>query len=755
MTISPIKRKMELLAPGGDVDAIKAAIVAGADAVYCGLGNYNARNRATNIELEDLSRILRLAHKHGCKIFLTLNIVIVESEFKALIRLLNKLVNRGLDGVIVQDLGLFYLLTNHFKSFKIHASTQLTTHNEGQIKFLSKLRAVRVNLSRELNIKEIDALTSIAHKQDISTEVFVHGSNCISFSGICYFSSVLDGKSGNRGRCSQPCRDRYVTTSEGNNFPLNLKDNSAYSYLREIAAAGVDAIKIEGRVKKFHYVYTVVSFWRKKLDTFYRDNRLDSDNRDLCKVFNRDFTHSFLQGDICKDMYIDNPRDNSALHLAEKSIDSTEESIKKYKKEIYDARTEIMTHAQAGIDRLCMGKTPLSLSVSGQSGTLLKVSVTTLDTSFTVFSEVELIPINRKTAHSLDYEKLRDIFEPLNSGEYFIEHLEVKKLPPDQYLPFKELNAIIKKILFVLNGSNEYHPPVDLPPLKRRERERIKPVLSVLISSVEDVSLCKETSAHTFFQLPSCFKKDTSEFISIFLKNRKLIPWFPSVLIGKDYTAAVDILQKVQPDLIVTNNTGIAHEACKRGIAWIAGPHLNIVNSFSLICLKEEFNCCGAFISHELSRNQIKNIVRPESFKLYYSIYHPIVLLTSRQCLIHQVEGCEKERIDEDCIHCCTRSAIITNLKNMPLLIEKSRGDYHCIYHHHNFLNTDIVTDVPDLFSSFCVDLREIKTETEVLIGRSEIVKIFERFLDGDSDAEKELRENIYPSTNSQYKKGI
>ncbi|MCD6294041.1 MAG: U32 family peptidase, partial [Deltaproteobacteria bacterium] len=223
-----MKRKFELLAPGGDIDAIKAAIVAGADAIYCGLNKFNARDRATNIDLEDLNGILNLAHRNNCKVFLTLNIIIVESEIPTLINLLNKLINTRIDGVIVQDLGLFYLLSKYFKDLKIHASTQITTHNEGQIHFLSKLNVTQVNLSRELNINEIKALTLIGYQDGILTEIFVHGSYCISFSGICYMSSVLGGKSGNRGRCSQPCRDRYLTTPEGKNFPLNLKDNSAY-----------------------------------------------------------------------------------------------------------------------------------------------------------------------------------------------------------------------------------------------------------------------------------------------------------------------------------------------------------------------------------------------------------------------------------------------------------------------------------------------------------------------------------------------
>ena len=132
-------KKIELLAPGGDVDAIKAAIVAGANAVYCGLDTFNARNRAANLSFDDLTGIVKLAHKYDCEIFLTLNVVILEHELTGMIKLLNKLVNSGIDGIIVQDLGLFNLVKKHFPSLDIHASTQLTTHNEGQVKFLAKI----------------------------------------------------------------------------------------------------------------------------------------------------------------------------------------------------------------------------------------------------------------------------------------------------------------------------------------------------------------------------------------------------------------------------------------------------------------------------------------------------------------------------------------------------------------------------------------------------------------------------------------
>ncbi|MBT4410924.1 MAG: U32 family peptidase, partial [Bacteroidetes bacterium] len=283
-----MNKKIELLAPGGNVDSIKAAIVAGADAIYCGLMKFNARNRAANISFDELQGLLRLAHQNNCQIFLTLNILILESEIPDLIRLLNRLVNTSIDGVIVQDLGLLYILSHHYKGLIIHASTQLTTHNEGQLKFLNELAVTRVNLSRELNLNEIKKLTYLGHELGMNTEVFVHGSYCISFSGICYMSSVIAGKSGNRGACSQPCRDPYETTAAGRRYPLNLKDNSAYYDLKELAGTGVSSLKIEGRIKDFEYVYTVVNAWRKQIDNYESGKKLSTDNSELYKVFNRD-----------------------------------------------------------------------------------------------------------------------------------------------------------------------------------------------------------------------------------------------------------------------------------------------------------------------------------------------------------------------------------------------------------------------------------------------------------------------------------
>ena len=764
-----MKKEIELLAPGGDVDSIKAAIIAGANAIYCGLDRFNARSQAKNISLDDLNGILRLAHKNDCEVFLTLNIIIIEREIPALISLLNKLVNTSLDGIIIQDLGVFYLLNKYFPTLNIHASTQMTTHNEGQIKFLSKLNASRVNLSRELTLAEITALTSAAHENNVLTEVFVHGSNCISFSGLCYMSSVTGGNSGNRGQCSQPCRDEYLTTAEGKNFPLNIKDNSAFSDINALVDAGVDSVKIEGRIKKYHYVHTVVETWRKQLDSFYAQEKLSGDNSNLRNVFNRDFSNSFLKGDISRDIFIDSPRDNSAIHRAEVNFSAdvtfdpkvkfevTAENLSIAKQELYDIKTEIISNVDEEIQQLNIDKAPLSITLYGKVGELLKISIKTPETSFDVFSDSKLVSIDITKGNSgcIDKELLLKRFKALNDTEYFIDKLDLDGFNQELFIPFKELTLIRNKIFFKLNGSRDLVAHIDVPVLEKKSDEKITPSLSLLISSEKDLHLCDETSADIYFQIPNHFKKKLSDLIELFKNNKKLIPWFPAVLIGENYEAAVELLQQVQPEQIITNNTGIAYAAYEQGISWIAGPYMNLVNSFGLLCLKENFNCDGAFISNEINQSQIKKITKPNNFKLIYSISHPIVLMTTIACMFHQVSGCKKNIVDDKCIQRCEKSSSITNLKDVSYYIDKEKGGYHTVYNETNFLNTDIISDIPNIFSNFFIDLRDIKTGTEIDVDKTELVKLFESHLKGDIESMNELQQNIHPSTNTQYRRGI
>ncbi len=759
-----MNKQIELLAPGGDVEAIKGAIVAGANAVYCGLDVFNARNRATNLSFDELCGVLRLAHQHDCEVFLTLNVVILEQELPSLIKLLNKLVNSGLDGIIVQDLGTFNLVKKYFPSLDLHASTQLTTHNEGQIQFLSKIGASRVNLSRELNLDEVKSLTRFAHDHDVLTEVFVHGSLCIAFSGQCYSSSVSVGNSGNRGRCSQACRDEYETTATGNNFPLNLKDNSAYFDLPELVDAGVDSLKIEGRIKGAHYVYTVVDSWRKQMDKFEQTGRLLEDDSNLHKVFNRDFTNSFLKGDLTKDMFIDNPRDHSVEHAVTKSQAVSIVHIHKAKQDLYEDKNKIGDELADKIKGLNIDKQQLNLVFSGQVGEplVLTIQVKTAngqDETTHVIESAE--PLKNPTQSTLDTNAIKKRFKGFNKARYTIEAIDFSRLADNISLPFKELARLKNKAAFLLNDSVELVGDVNVPALlnhpKVEEGSSIdkKPSMSILIADEKDLHLCEVTEADIYFKLPESFKKGCTKYIDLFLQNPRLIPWFPAVLIGKDYQEAVNVLKHVRPKRIVTNNTGIAYKAFEMGIDWVAGPFLNTTNSYALLTLQETLNCSGAFISNEINRMQIKNIARPKNFKLLYSIYHPILMMTSRQCFFQQTVGCKKPSIEDGCMLKCQKATTITNVKGVSFAIDKQKGGYPSIYNDEQFLNLDVVNDLADLFDEFFIDLTNIGAGSKEEQNKTQLIDSFEQIISGQKAAKQQLNQMVPVSTMAQYRQGL
>ncbi|QFU22162.1 U32 family peptidase [Shewanella eurypsychrophilus] len=760
--------KIELLAPGGDVDAIKAAIVAGADAVYCGLDTFNARNRAANISFEELVGIIRLAHQYQCKIFLTLNIVILENEFKSLAKLLSKLVNTTLDGVIVQDIGMFYLLKKHFPTLDIHASTQLTTHNIGQIPFLKKLGASRVNLSRELNLREITAVTAAGLEHDVTTEVFVHGSLCIAFSGLCYSTSASVGNSGNRGRCSQACREEYETTESGHNFPLNIKDNSAFFDLPALIEAGVHSFKVEGRIKGASYVHTVIDSFRKQIDGFLATGELLEDGERLYKVFNRDLTNSFLKGDLNQSMFIDNPRDNSKNHLKDKLTDNGSRSISVV--QIHDAeqalqveKSQIQATVNDKIKHLSIDKLPLTLAFSGQVGEPLSISVSThdfiigqtqlVDKTFTVHSRSLL---THSDEASIDSSAIEKRFKSLHNAEFDLQSLITDDLAAGLSIPFKELTTLKKQVLLQLNHGTVVLPAVELPKLVKHQKIQDEtPKLSILICDEADIALADTTDADIYFKLPDAYKRGCTQYVDFFKQNPRLIPWFPSVLIGKDFDAALNILEQVQPALIVTNNTGIANRAFELGIKWIAGPFLNTTNSYALLAMQEQFDCHGAFISNEINQQQIKHIARPANFKMMYSIYHPILLMASRQCFFQQSVGCEKPRIDNGCMLSCDKSTSITNLKGDEFAIDKQKAGYPSIYNQDQFLNSEIIDDLAHLFDGFMIDLTNIGAGDKPSPDKVQLIKQFEQLLSGQTSAAKTLEDMVPQSTVLQYHNGL
>jgi len=288
------RKEMELLAPAGSLGSFFAAFENGADAVFCGLKTFSARAKAKNFSLMELERLVGYAHKHNKKIYVALNTLIKESELPELINVLSELERLLVDGLIIQDLGLYQMAHVYFPGIPLHASTQMVVHNLAGAHQLEKLGFERVVLARELTLDEI---FYIGANSGLELEHFIHGALCYSMSGHCLFSSYIDGRSGNRGRCIQPCRRRYHHNHDSG-FYFSTSDFSALEYIPALLQAGVVSLKIEGRMKSAEYVASVVSAYRIVLDAAKGNEKLAiaEAKEKLESAMGRKSSAGFLQG---------------------------------------------------------------------------------------------------------------------------------------------------------------------------------------------------------------------------------------------------------------------------------------------------------------------------------------------------------------------------------------------------------------------------------------------------------------------------
>jgi putative protease len=293
--------KLELLAPAGDWDSLLAALAAGADAVYLGGQQFNARRAAPNFDQKALQAAAELLRLHRKRLYVTVNTLINDTELGPALDYLVALYNMGVDAVIIQDLGLIRLARRYLPDLPLHASTQMTVHNSEGAQFLKELGLKRVVLARELSRDEVG---QIAAATGIEIEVFVHGALCVCYSGQCLFSSMVGGRSGNRGRCAQPCRMEYQWIHNGRPTPTNgshllsPKDLALIALIPELDRAGVAALKIEGRMKRPEYVYGVVKAYRRCLDRYTaapEEFQVTAEElRKLEETFNRGFTTGYF-----------------------------------------------------------------------------------------------------------------------------------------------------------------------------------------------------------------------------------------------------------------------------------------------------------------------------------------------------------------------------------------------------------------------------------------------------------------------------
>lgn len=408
--------KHELLAPAGNLDVFYAVINAGADAVYIGGPKYGARAYAKNFSEEDIIEAIFYAHIHNVKVYMTVNTLVKNHEMQECVDMMIPFYEAGLDGVIVQDIGIVRRFRKEFPDMEIHTSTQMSISDVDGAKLLKEAGAVRVVTSRELSLEEI---ARIRKEADIEVECFIHGALCYCYSGQCLLSSMIGGRSGNRGRCAQPCRLPYEVYSSKmerinkSSEIISLKDLCTIEFLPELLEAGIDSLKVEGRMKQASYAYTVVSIYRKYLDLYLKNGK-DSyrvskeDYKTLLDAGNRNgFTDGYYHRHNDTSMITR----NGAAHSNDNNIDEHE---------------------------ICKRK---QLSISGQVSLAKNMPMRLLVTWENVSIDVtgEVCQIAQKS--SITKEQVKKQFMKTGSSNFTFEKLEIN-LEDNLFVPVSAMNQL-------------------------------------------------------------------------------------------------------------------------------------------------------------------------------------------------------------------------------------------------------------------------------------------------------------------------
>ncbi len=493
----------ELLAPAGTLDAVRAALANGANAVYLGAERFNARDDGAQLTLEEVGEACRLAHAHGARVYLTFNILFKPAELADALAHLGECVDRGIDAAIVQDLGAVRLIRQLYPGLEIHGSTQMTVHDGAGARVLQELGVDRVVLARENTLEDIRAIRAAV--PDLGLESFIHGALCIAYSGQCYMSGMISERSANRGACAQSCRKDYVladidTGAElDRGYLISARDLAAGEHLDAIAAAGIGCLKIEGRKKKPEYVATVTRTYRDFLDRLGTGQWVpptEAEVQPLVQIFSRGFTGGMYGGRAGRDYITRDQPDNRGMVLGRVSGHDGRDLLITVTQpvEVGDGLgfehpsgaqkgntgfsvTRVRTLGQrggrltlaipaladvpegwvvvrssqagllerarasfAGVERHPpLPRTPLHLAVAGTAGAPLTLTATAGDETVTVESGIRLAPAGK---HALDDARLREQLGRLGETPFVLGALELSALAGGLFLPVSALNAL-------------------------------------------------------------------------------------------------------------------------------------------------------------------------------------------------------------------------------------------------------------------------------------------------------------------------
>ncbi len=583
----------ELLAPAGSPEALDAAIAAGADAVYFGASKFNARINAENFDREKIERAIAKCRNFGVRSNITFNTLVYGREISAALDEVEFLYKCGADALILADFGLASIIKEKFPDIELHGSTQMSVHSLEGARFLANKGFDRVVVAREL---DRDSIAYICQNSPIETEAFVHGALCVSHSGQCLFSSIVGGRSGNRGECAQPCRLPY-----SGSYPLSLKDNCLAPHFADVMSLGAASFKIEGRMKSPAYVYGTVSVYRRLIDE--RRNATEAELRELADLFSRSgFTDGYYTSRLDKSM-------NGIRTDADKQKTVTEAEF-----DIRSRRREVTFSAE-----ICEGKP-----------TRLEASLDTKEGIITASAELE--PPERARTAPMSAESVIKNLIKLGSTDFTCDPEKVKiSMDEGLMLPVSRINTLRREAIAALE-------------------EKLKPVRRVLDSAPEIklTSADYKPYASARFENAASITDAAREYFNIiYLPLEKFDGRvangvvLPPVVLDRELDAVKKALKAAKESGAVHALVGnIGHVAVARGLGFICHGdfRLNVSNEYS-VSEALSWGLCDVVPSPELTQARLADLGLCASSNAI--IYGRLPLMLLEKCAIKQVVGCD------------------------------------------------------------------------------------------------------------------
>ena len=600
---------IELLSPAGSPEAVIAAVQNGADAIYMGLGNFNARRGAKNFTDEEFERSMRYCRIRGCKVYVTLNTLVNDREIAQAVESARLASELGADGIIIQDLGLAYAIRQALPDIPLHASTQMSIHNLAGVEAAAEMGMTRAVLARELSLEQIKFITQHA---SIETEVFVHGALCFCQSGQCYMSALIGRRSGNRGMCAQPCRMQYSLGGRMDDYPMSLKDNCLVDRLRELEDAGVACLKIEGRMKRPEYTAIVTKIYSKALKEQRQPSAEEMET--LEKAFSRQgFTQGYFNGDK-KDMF--------------------------GRREEPDKDTEkLFTLARKGYSEGELRRVPVHFYTVSEKG--MPVKAIAFDDDGNRAAAMGGVPEKARgqglTAAYITEQMFKTGGTPYNCVE------NRAQAAPGLYLPASEINDLRRRLVTELSEQRAKPPLRRVGKLPEKPKGKLPtgdPAMIFQVLTEEQLSPELAALKPKYLYVPLTLMTEKLDLLRPFAEQGTIpVAVLPRVIADNEAAEVYDMLSRMFDQGVneaLVGNLGHAMLAKKAGMKLRGDFGLNTFNSMSMEVIRQA-GFISATASFELRLSQIRDMIKPLDTELI--IYGRIPLMVSDQCIIRHSAG--------------------------------------------------------------------------------------------------------------------